>query len=116
VLDNVVFTDFPYSIHILPLFGEGGVGEDYCQATVACSDMWNISTSDEVECTSRWRRFSTEVLGILDTEANIVKSGCPAIMNKCPEAASVVQQVRKVLRDIESSAGCTAANVRKRSD
>jgi hypothetical protein len=40
-----------------------------------------------------------------------LKSECRAIMNKYPEAASVVQQVYKVLSDTENIAGCTPAKV-----
>jgi hypothetical protein len=38
-------------------------------------------------------------------------SQCHAITNKYPEADSVVQQVHKVLDDIETLAGCTPAKV-----
>jgi hypothetical protein len=40
-----------------------------------------------------------------------LKSECHAIMNKYPEAASVVQQVCGVLSDIENFARCTPAKV-----
>jgi hypothetical protein len=45
-----------------------------------------------------------------------LKSECLAIMNKYPEAASVVQQVYKVLSDIEILAGCTPAKVEESSE
>jgi hypothetical protein len=44
-----------------------------------------------------------------------LKSECHAITNKYPEAASVVQQVYKMLGDTVCLAGCTAANVRESS-
>jgi hypothetical protein len=37
-------------------------------------------------------------------------------MNKCPEAASVVQQVYKVLSDIENLARCTPFKVGESSE
>jgi hypothetical protein len=40
-----------------------------------------------------------------------LKSECHAITNKHPEAPSLVQQVYKVLSDIEYPAGCTPAKV-----
>jgi hypothetical protein len=40
-----------------------------------------------------------------------LKPECHAIMNKYREAVSVVQQVHKVLSDIEKRAGCTPAEV-----
>jgi hypothetical protein len=41
------------------------------------------------------------------------KSECHVIMNNYPEAASVVQQVYKVLSDTENLARCTTAEVGK---
>jgi hypothetical protein len=40
-----------------------------------------------------------------------LKSQCITITNKYPEAASVIQQVHKVLSDIEILAKCTQAKV-----
>jgi hypothetical protein len=40
-----------------------------------------------------------------------LKSECHAMTNKYPEAASVVQQVCKVLSDIENLSGCTPTKV-----
>jgi hypothetical protein len=44
-------------------------------------------------------------------EPSTLKSECHAIMNKYPEAASVVQQVHKVISDIETLAKCKPARV-----
>jgi hypothetical protein len=40
-----------------------------------------------------------------------LKSECHTITNKCPEVASIVQQVYKVLSDTENLARCTRAEV-----
>jgi hypothetical protein len=40
-----------------------------------------------------------------------LKSECYAIMNRYPEAGYVVQEVYKVLSDLENCAGCTLAEV-----
>jgi hypothetical protein len=45
-----------------------------------------------------------------------LKSECHAIMSKHPEAASIVQQVHKVLGDMENLAGCTPAKVGESSE
>jgi hypothetical protein len=45
-----------------------------------------------------------------------LKSECHAITNKYPEAASVMQQVYKVLSDTENPAGCTTAKVGESSE
>jgi hypothetical protein len=45
-----------------------------------------------------------------------LNSQCRAITNKYPEASTVVQQVHKVLNDIESLAGCTPAKVGESSE
>jgi hypothetical protein len=46
----------------------------------------------------------------------MLKSECHAIMNKYPEAASVVQQIHNVCSDIENLAGCTADKVWESSE
>lgn len=46
----------------------------------------------------------------------LLKYECHTIMNKYPEAASVVQQVSKVLSDIENLAGCTPPEVGESSE
>jgi hypothetical protein len=51
-----------------------------------------------------FRKYCTHKLASL-------KSECHAIMNKYPEAASVVQQVYKVLSGIENLVGCTPTEV-----
>jgi hypothetical protein len=43
-------------------------------------------------------------------------SQCHAVTKKCPEAGSVVQQVHKILSDIELLAGCTPAKVGENSE
>jgi hypothetical protein len=64
----------------------------------------------ELECTPRWRMFqywdsrNTGQLASLKIE-------CLSIMNKYPEAVSIVQQIYKVLSDIENLAGCTRAKL-----
>jgi hypothetical protein len=45
-----------------------------------------------------------------------LKSQCHDITNKYPEAASVMQQVHKVISDIEILAKCTPAKVGKSSE
>jgi hypothetical protein len=45
-----------------------------------------------------------------------LKSECHTIMNKYPKAASVVQQVYKVLIDIENLARCTLPKVGESSE
>jgi hypothetical protein len=45
-----------------------------------------------------------------------LKFECHAIMNKYPEATSVVQQVHKVLSDIENHAGCTPDKMEESSE
>jgi hypothetical protein len=44
-------------------------------------------------------------------ELSLLKSECNATTNKYPDAASVVQQVHKVISDIETLAKCTPAAV-----
>jgi hypothetical protein len=44
------------------------------------------------------------------------KPVCHAITNKYPEAGSVLQQIYKILNDIEILAGCTPAKVEERSE
>jgi hypothetical protein len=56
-----------------------------------------------------FRKYWTQKLASL-------KSECHAITNKYPEAASVVQQVHKLLSDIEILAGCTPDKVGKSSE
>jgi hypothetical protein len=51
-----------------------------------------------------FRKFSTQKLASL-------KSECRAITHKYTEAASIVQQVHKVLSDIEILAGCAQPEV-----
>jgi hypothetical protein len=45
-----------------------------------------------------------------------LRSECHAIMNKYPEADSVVQQLYKVLSDIENLARCKPTKVGERSE
>jgi hypothetical protein len=45
-----------------------------------------------------------------------LKPECHAIMNKFPEAASLVQQIYKLLNDIEILPGCTPAKVGESSE
>jgi hypothetical protein len=54
------------------------------------------------------RKYWTQKLTSLKSESH-------TIMNKYPEAASVVQQVRKVFSDIENLAGCITAKVEESS-
>jgi hypothetical protein len=56
-----------------------------------------------------FRKYWTQKLALLKYE-------CHTIMNKYPEAASIVQQVCKVLSDIESLAGCTPPEVGESSE
>jgi hypothetical protein len=51
-----------------------------------------------------FRKYWTQKLASL-------KSECHAITSKYPEATSVVQQVCRVLSDVETLAGCTPAKV-----
>jgi hypothetical protein len=45
-----------------------------------------------------------------------LKSDCYAIRSKYPEAATVVQQVYKILSDIEILSGCTRSKLRESSE
>jgi hypothetical protein len=86
------------------------VGEVRPPTALVRSAVPDIKTSCELECTQRWRRPSTSIPVILGTEASIAE-----ITNKYPKAASVVQQVCKMLSDIELLAGYTPAKVGERS-
>jgi hypothetical protein len=57
----------------------------------------------------RFWKYWTQKLALL-------KSECYVIMNKYPEAASVVQQVYKVLSVIENLVRCTPAKVGESSE
>jgi hypothetical protein len=68
-------------------------------------------TNGELECTPRWwtsqcvfRKYWTQKLESLNSQ-------CHAITKKYPEAGSIVQQVRKILNEIETLATCTPAKV-----
>jgi hypothetical protein len=56
-----------------------------------------------------FRKYWTQKLALLKSERL-------AITNKCPEAAAVMQQVHKVLKDIVNLAGCTPAKVGESSE
>jgi hypothetical protein len=53
---------------------------------------------------SGFRKYWTQKLASLNSQ-------CHAITKKCPEAGSVVQQVHKVLNEIETLTTCTPASV-----
>jgi hypothetical protein len=56
-----------------------------------------------------FRKYWRQKLVLLKSEGN-------ALMNKYPETASVVQQVCKILTDIENLAGCTPTEVGESSE
>jgi hypothetical protein len=60
-------------------------------------------------------RPNTGIPEMVDTLAWL-KSEYYAVMNKYPETASVVQEVYKVLSDVENIAGCTPAKVGESSE
>jgi hypothetical protein len=69
---------------------------------------WVYTKMADVPVPGFWK-YWTQKLALL-------KSECHAIMNKYREAASVVQQVYKVLSDIENLARCTPAKVGESSE
>jgi hypothetical protein len=74
-------------------FGEGGVGELCRPAAGVCSPVRNIKTSGELMCTRDSGRPRKGIPKILKLAS--LKSECHAIMNKYPEAVSVVQKCIK---------------------
>jgi hypothetical protein len=57
----------------------------------------------------RFRKYWAQKLASLNSE-------CHAIMNKYPEAPPVIQQIYKILNDIENLARCTPAEMGVSSD
>jgi hypothetical protein len=57
----------------------------------------------------------TRIKEILETKLSSLNSQCHAIRNKNPEAATVVQQVHKMLSGIEILAECAPAEVEESS-
>jgi hypothetical protein len=105
VLDRVVFTDFAWYAHGQLPFGECGIGEVAARPLPAqCCTKLYIKMADVPVL--GFRKYWTQKLASLQSE-------CHAITNirKYPEAASVVQQIYRVLSDTEILAGCTPAKV-----
>jgi hypothetical protein len=99
---------FMWCVHCQLLFGESSIGEVYHPAAVVFSAVRNNKTSGESECTPRW--WSPPEPGFWKywrQKLSSPKSQCHVIMNKYPEAASAVQQVHRVLSDIENLTKCT---------
>jgi hypothetical protein len=89
-----------------------GIGEVCHPGAGERSALRKKKTSGELECTQRWKTSQYRVSGNTGHRSLAsLNSQCHVITNKYPEAGTVVQQVHKVLNDIEILAGCTPAKV-----
>jgi hypothetical protein len=106
---------FTYCVHGHIPFEEGGIGEGLPAAVVHraarnTNQVVKLSVQQNGGCpVPGFRKYWRQKIAFQKFECHVIK-------NKYPEAASVVQQVHKILNNIEILAGCTTAKVRERSE